>query len=1786
MDCGPSQPGSTSPCCCRISCSHTSAAAWHSDALPTVPQVMPQRKRRKRDRNRRTTPLYHSLKSYLYILLMLFLLFAPTSTAQQSRPGVDTNGHTRSLEALRARRAVQQIGHLDANGRIVVDSKVDTSKLFKSDKDVLDLAKGGPIRLDSAAAAALLSDNPEALKKLAKISGKKVEDVAPTVEAVKLPTSEEKDAKEEKARNLEVMDLAKVRPNYSIYFNRTIRIDDKVIVDVINEGRDETFKLNHTIRQVVLDCTLTLKDLQLQNSSSPIIHWADFHTSSALSNSSRLILRGKQLADVIYNGLYPTCTAQIAVADVSEPITVFSRTLNFPALRKSDLKIWPRKVAVPFGKMVRLECVHNYTEVKEMLWWHNEKLIEESDRKFEVYSNPHRLSVLYIPEIERQHIGLYECGIRLRSNVTIKSRDMAEVTAHQTADDTVLAQEAELPAEAVEAREYEPLMVECWDEDFESQWYKVTEEGRDLIANSTVLYFNSVEKSDKAVYECFQTDGNETIRVFKTKLEVKPQAVDFETEEFTTIYKNQGTPVKIMCETHPSLDETPEMATWFKDGVEIRANERVYRRVENIGEGAVVGKALFISLAQKTDEGMYECVVRKGHAQRLQHNLLKVKKSTELVLKNLEMKVDHVKASFTAHFDLPDALQYWEGMISTYFLVYHTADRLKALNIMPGNGARCTENNHCVMDVHPPYPLGVATAYTFRISMVVDEKASVITPLSAEVNATSWDGTARSSLELDWAFKDEHLEIHWKRPEVPGELKDYQIDLFNLSSAITLPEGGEKPHTQRFRIFVAANQTSYQLDIPSPFAFKVRVIPRTRALLPSPYKLESVKEFGYTLIVVDEEKSNVEVDWSIPAPTPKIEQVGAEPKLKLSFNVLDTHNVTSVRVHYRPLSNLYQGENKESNEVIDGEVDTNHSTLADFTTNVMTLTEDLKVGTVYQVCSAYERKDLGQRGQGEDRAQKAGKNEKFNTKADNSDSQAQKSVDNVKSTKIPKIGLWHCQNVPLLDQKGRVKQLKADDSFSPTAKREPTPVDCAKFGYCRCVQSRDDRSLILIRWPRNAVGDHADVGGFILNYRYDGPEDLEVKKRKANLFTEGNETVSYIQDLFPGFTYKIWINVFNSELQEYQGSEFSCKTPENLPLPPPVEINTTQLSDRVLQVSWKPPIPTVLLSKVPYFDGYNVHWKKVGQREGAGYFVEGHDVNNHILTTQEKDEYAVYITSHSSLKGESPLKSEVVSAIVHPKSDKNHNVPQIDVQKTEWFDGIKVKEYREEDHRPKFYQSAHFREWVLIILVVLLTIAIIGTVAMIVYVQCGDRIFDKDDDDSFSGISSGRRTSCGSRMSAASSSLSLKSNGSVNFPMSSGGIMRPLYEREHLIGFNETHEPPQLGLNNIILDSKGGPMGFREKRQKKVQKIMADPNFAKKLDDLNGDPTGMGKSFEEVLEDLANEQRNQDPVRYIGVERRFSRQSPPHSPDGSLSTQSNPQYYRPYEANFPLDLRRQQQTQSLPNQSNSTLNEDRSYPHRYAHSTVNIGQDTPHPTVISDSVPSTNTIKVQAEVHDPNQTPDANFSMTKSNSLVGFPEPNLAELSQEMSTSDGNLCEPITSSQLFKRPALSFESFPEDAENLKIPLIRKDQDIQPAERRRLKTGLEPEPPANNTAHTTSMPNLADSGIVYDDCGNHIGLALPLHTINSEKILRNIDFEEGNRFDKTQLSDNYTDTSSSAASSRGSDHADNLGPMIILSPSDAFHALGSRRLFEKNNSPEYDENAIEMREFKIDNIEAI
>lgn len=60
-----------------------------------------------------------------------------------------------------------------------------------------------------------------------------------------------------------------------------------------------------------------------------------------------------------------------------------------------------------------------------------------------------------------------------------------------------------------------------------------------------------------------------------------------------------------------------------------------------------------------------------------------------------------------------------------------------------------------------------------------------------------------------------------------------------------------------------------------------------------------------------------------------------------------------------------------------------------------------------------------------------------------------------------------------------------------------------------------------------------------------------------------------------------------------------------------------------------------------------------------------------------------------------------------------------------------------------------------------------------------------------------------------------------------------------------------------LLDMKGGPQGYRPRDKRKMERALKDPLFTRKARELNNDPTGLGKSLAEVMQDLKKAQEEE-----------------------------------------------------------------------------------------------------------------------------------------------------------------------------------------------------------------------------------------------------------------------------------------------------------------------------------------
>jgi hypothetical protein len=85
-------------------------------------------------------------------------------------------------------------------------------------------------------------------------------------------------------------------------------------------------------------------------------------------------------------------------------------------------------------------------------------------------------------------------------------------------------------------------------------------------------------------------------------------------------------------------------------------------------------------------------------------------------------------------------------------------------------------------------------------------------------------------------------------------------------------------------------------------------------------------------------------------------------------------------------------------------------------------------------------------------------------------------------------------------------------------------------------------------------------------------------------------------------------------------------------------------------------------------------------------------------------------------------------------------------------------------------------------------------------------------------------------------------------------------EQEHLIPnlYGLPHRESKHKKN--LLDLKGGPHGYRPKGHH--DNILNDPKFKQKVQEVNKDPTGLGKPWNEILADLKKTQEEEVSLGY------------------------------------------------------------------------------------------------------------------------------------------------------------------------------------------------------------------------------------------------------------------------------------------------------------------------------------
>ncbi|KAI6240248.1 hypothetical protein M3Y99_00482400 [Aphelenchoides fujianensis] len=1035
----------------------------------------------------------------------------------------------------------------------------------------------------------------------------------------------------------------------SVQFKRRAFHGDRPFVTT--ELKDETFRLNSSVDVADLrfecDAELEAGNSSASGSTKTIIpletFWLDGRSGDVVADG-RVLRFDAEAAEALKRSRERRfrCAARLRLPWRGIDSFVQSRSFVLIADQQPHVHLWPLRLNALLHQSLRIECKHNGSLVPSappFQWTHNGQPIERADKAdgFEIYDVGDR-SVLYARNARAAHVGIFGCAVDFADGRRAESATQTEVHVLETAADLAEypgARGEEIrPDGLLEARFGEDLMLECSRPDVnQTEWFRTNPatKQRERITAGPALIFRAAKLEVSGDYECVMRAADGQNHTRRSHVFIDENFFAAEQVPLTIVRKAQGTPAKLLCRTFPQLNENPSMVEWKRDDVHLNAPlDRLYRRTNAITEGPQQGKTVTFPTVQLEDQGVYKCTVRHGSThERVQQTLFIVQQMGNDTLFNFRMSVDHKRRCFNSHFDIPTDVNHLIAQKSHYFLYYFSADLQSDLNAVPKSEAKCSTNGSCTVECWTPsFPLQPATEYTFRLSAVFTDFNTIITPLTAAVNATSWDAAADEGVRFDWLHDpaEGRLDLRWQRPNVSGQLVEYHLELVKMDG----PNGRASTERKlpRLKLQVDAREQDYMLNLSTPFALKIRLIPITRSGPPPAVALNDARKFGYTLVAAGGEFGESHAaDARIPAPNVRIEQVEAAAQLRVYFEQPTDaeHNATSIRVHYRPLSSTRPNSAMESHEVI--ETDETVQLESDGR-KVMTLTDDLKMGMSYQVCAAYERR-----------------------------------------TEPPVLGFWRCANVPLSTADGRAAAIRSEDAFTNARHLLPRPVDCGKAATgCRCTQSRNDHDLMEIRWKTAATAPKAPGRDFGLPFHRNDPQvtyrlhytlnetdpAMERSTVMSRLFYAGTETVMELRGLFPQLPYRVMIEAQSEQGHAVEGEFFTCLTPKDLHLPPPAAGEVSVLGGKVAQVQWKPPLPEELLKKMPAFDGYTLHWKGPDSAEHSE-FVKGHDVNSAMLTALEPSvDYTAQLSSHSSMTGDSPLRSKpFVVRIPGPEGDTN-----------------------------------------------------------------------------------------------------------------------------------------------------------------------------------------------------------------------------------------------------------------------------------------------------------------------------------------------------------------------------------------------------------------------------------------------------------------------------------------------------------------------------------------------------
>lgn len=1148
-------------------------------------------------------------------------------------------------------------------------------------------------------------------------------------------------------------------PTVLVHFLRLISFTGKEFSRIPDFGKGEVFSVVESDFPVKLKCQAELHPYFWPDNSTNIklnVSWVD-SKNHLLSQTELLVL------DRFDNQSDYRCIANIPSLEKIVAGRLLSRAVKFKAQNVQTITVEPTFSNISIGGYGRFICtVSNKNGSERIIWLKDGSKLEENKR-IRIFTTD-RESILHILDATPTDDGSYTCELEETNKFfnSIATLNVAELDSSEGKHKSVVV----TPLSTIYAKEGLDTIVECLfpTAAVNTAWYKIDGEKDGVITKSflkrdTAFVFHNASPENQGDYVCETTDESGIHYQNKFKLEVYDDAsVDYEEEYFNNVTKKQGTPFKLLCSIYAELDESPDMATWYKDGKRLQPLPR--HKITKVTQGMAPGLVLLISIVEASDEGIYQCVVRKGNSERLQQTALAVEVTTNETLTNFIVVIDHVKACFNLFFDVPKSVDPNYARVATYFLVYYNSNNASSLNSVPLSSASCFNNRTCTMSCcSPNFSFKHATDYTLQISMVLSEEGSVITPLSAPVHVTSWDASATKGLDMDVLYMEQNQEllIKWQGPppgSIEGQIQKLVLELLNATRRSTL----HLSMLPKIPINLSKEDSIYVLtNITQPFAYRMRIIPITRAGFPPSFALESMENFGFILFTSSEDEIGT-ANSDLLAPTIQVGQVELKPVLEVEWEPPKEFGKGANKINKIAIKYQHLMKPRRKFEIVERPV-------SDLKTQLF---KNVESGEMYQVCASY-------------------------------------------ITSNNAHGFWRCITTSVRDTNGKLNHYIEDEISIPD--ELPSPVVCEEAN-CKCEESPVIKGAMRVKWdpPKSPVENGEDeevpeevytaatyIVHYTLNETDPNGEDFKTQVPHSQFSVD-------LPILLPNTTYRIMIEAQNEHGNGVDGTFFSCTTPIGAELPAPTRIEYYPINETAAMIEWE---PLKLNKNSTIVDGYTLFWQQDG-RAIQNRSIMGAEINSTILSNLTTESiYEVYLASRSAQTGISTRHSSKLVIKLPKDLNKKRRAPT------------------------PFHETKEFKATVLLSLLCATIVLCCCLGVICAYFRCQRSGSYKK---IWSWCRNKRRPNIDETELQILPRLSLNArtsltNANTEVAPSTGRTTLPSIpeidmETESLIALKS----PKL------IDSKGGPSGFRPRGYRRYQQLVSDPDFLQQISELNQEP--------------------------------------------------------------------------------------------------------------------------------------------------------------------------------------------------------------------------------------------------------------------------------------------------------------------------------------------------------------